>query len=280
MYTCAGEMVALLTQHGKERIIAPVLEPGLDCRIHHVTGFDTDQLGTFTRDTPRPGTQLDAARRKARTGMALSGLSLGMASEGSFGPDPYTGMFPWNLELLVWIDDRLGIEVVGMAQGAARSGHVLTGDWADIESFAVREDFPDHHVVLRPQSQDDPRIQKGIADWQRLRSSFAECLAQSNNQRVFAETDLRAFANPTRMQRIEEAARDLLQRLQSGCPACGSPGYWPTERQPGLPCADCGLPTTVYRSEAWTCVRCDHRSVKARTDRALAAPGECGRCNP
>jgi hypothetical protein len=280
MYTCAGHSVALLTQHGKEKVIAPVLEPGLDCRIRHVTGFDTDQLGTFTRDTPRSGTQLEAARRKARTGMELSGLPLGIASEGSFGPDPFSGLFPWNVELLVWIDDRLGIEVVGMAQGPARSGHLLTGDWQAVESFAGQGAFPDHHLVLRPQSQDDPRIHKGIADWRRLEAAFADCLAQSSNRRVFVETDLRAFANPTRMQRIEQAAHDLLKRLQSGCPACDAPGYWPTERQPGLPCADCGLPTTVYRSEVWTCVRCDHRYVKERTDRTLAEPGECSRCNP
>jgi hypothetical protein len=280
MYTCAGQSVALLTQHGKEKVIAPVLQPGLDCRIRHVTGFDTDQLGTFTRDTPRPGTQLEAARRKARTGMELSGLPLGVASEGSFGPDPFAGLFPWNLELMVWIDDRLGIEVVGTAQGPARSGHLLTGDWEAVRSFAEQVEFPRHHLVLRPEGQNDPRIHKGIADWRRLEAVFADCLAQSSNRQVFVETDLRAFANPTRMQRIEQAAHDLLKRLLSGCPACDSPGYWPTERQPGLRCADCGLPTTVYRSEVWTCVRCDHRCVKERTDRTLAEPGECSHCNP
>lgn len=272
--------MALLTQHGKETVIGPILEAGLDCRIRHVSGFDTDQLGTFTRDTPRPGTQLDAARRKARMGMELSGLPLGIASEGSFGPDPFTGLFPWNVELLVWIDDRAGIEVVGMAQAAARSGHLLTGDWPALESFAGQQAFPQHRLVLRPESQDDPRIHKGIADWPRLEAAFAECLAQANNRLVFVETDLRAFANPTRMEVIAQAARDLLRRLQSGCPVCDAPGYWVTERQPGLPCAACGLPTRSHRTEVWTCARCTHVSVKPRADRALADPGECDRCNP
>ena len=72
-----------------------------------MTGYDTDQLGTFTRDIPRPGSQLEAARRKARMGMSLSGLPVGLASEGSFAPDPFTGMFTWNVEMLVLIDDRL-----------------------------------------------------------------------------------------------------------------------------------------------------------------------------
>lgn len=98
-----GSRVALLTQHGKERVIASVLKPGLGCLIELVTGFDTDRFDTFTRETPRDGTQLEAARRKARKGMELAGASLGIASEGSFGPDPYTGMFPWNRESVVLI---------------------------------------------------------------------------------------------------------------------------------------------------------------------------------
>ena len=72
-----------------------------------------------------------------RMTQALMQMPLGLASEGSFGPDPFTGLFPWNIELLMWIDDELGIEVVGMAQGPGRSGHVLTGDWAALEAYAA-----------------------------------------------------------------------------------------------------------------------------------------------
>jgi len=275
-----GRRVAFLTQHGKAQVVAPVLEPGLGCFIKNVTGFDTDQLGTFTRNVPRRGSQIDAARRKARKGMELSGLSLGLASEGSFGPDPFSGMFPWNVELLVWLDDNLGIEVVGMAQGAALSAHLQSGDWVEVEAFAARVDFPSHQLVLRPQSQDDLRIHKGIADAGRLRASFDECLAQSSNRQVFVETDLRAFANPSRMKYIEQAARDLLQRMQSCCPDCQTPGYWVSERLPGLPCSDCGLPTASYCDEVWRCPSCQYQSVKARKDRAVAEPSHCSHCNP
>ena len=89
-----AQTVALLTQHGKEQVITPVLELLLGCRIERVSGYDTDLLGTFTRDVPRAGTQLEAARRKARVGMQLAGRPLGLASEGSFGPDPMLGVFP------------------------------------------------------------------------------------------------------------------------------------------------------------------------------------------
>jgi len=99
-----GRPVAFLTQHGKERMVAPVLQEGLGCQVELVGGFDTDQLGTFTREIPRAGTQLEAARAKAREGMRSSGRRLGLASEGSFGADPIVGFFAWNLEMLIWID--------------------------------------------------------------------------------------------------------------------------------------------------------------------------------
>jgi hypothetical protein len=275
-----AQRIALLTQHGKERVIAPVLEPALACQVERIDGYDTDQLGTFTRETPRPGTQLAAARRKARVGMELSGLPLGLASEGSFGPDPMTGMLPWNVELLVLIDDRLGIEIVGMAQGAAQSGHRHTGEWRVVELFAKREGFPEHRLVLRPQDQNDPHIVKGVADWQELRQAFEDCRAQAANGKVFVETDLRAFANPTRMQHIGEAAEDLLRRLKSTCPACGLPGFGVVERQRGLPCSACGTPTSIYRSEVWECPGCRHRATIIRQDLRLADPAYCPQCNP
>ena len=275
-----GSRVAMLTQHGKERVIAPVLEPGLGCSIELVTGFDTDQFGTFTRETPRNGTQLEASRRKARKGMELARASQGIASEGSFGPEPHTGMFPWNMELLVWIDDHMGIEVVGMAQGAAPNDHIQSGDWQAVADFAKRVGFPEHHLVLRPDGQSDTRICKDIADWTRLKTCFDSSLAHSRCDKVFVELDLRAFANPSRMKYIEQAANDLLQRLQSSCPACSAPGFWIGERQPGLPCASCRLPTHSYRSEVWTCLSCEHRRIAERTDRSAADPVHCASCNP
>lgn len=276
----AGQRLALLTQHGKEAVIAPVLEPALGCKVELVTGFDTDQLGTFTRDTPREGSQLEAARKKARIGMSLSGSPIGLASEGSFGPDPFTGLFTWNIEMLVLIDDRLQIEIVGIAQGPGRCGTLSTGDWAALEAFAATHDFPAHHLVLRPQHQEDARLHKGIADWATLKHTFEACKAKASNGQVFVESDLRAFANPSRMQQIGKAADDLLRRLQSLCPGCRTPGYWVTAQQAGLPCAGCGLPTSSYRSETWQCLRCEHSETRPRTDRQFAEPQHCSYCNP
>ncbi|WP_452085737.1 DUF6671 family protein [Bacillus cereus] len=113
-----------------------------------------------------------------------------------------------------------------------------------------------------------------------MRHCFDACQAQARNRQVFVETDLRAFANPTRMRLIEQAAQDLLQRLQSNCPACNAPGYWVTERIPGLTCSACGRPTASCRAEVWSCPRCEYQSRMSKATRALADPRHCAYCNP
>lgn len=276
----AESRVTLLTRHGKEGVIAPVLEPALGCRVELLTGYDTDLLGTFTRDIPRAGMQLEAARKKARIGMQLSGLPLGLASEGSFGPDPMVGMFPWNLEFLIFLDDERGLEVVGVAQGKANFSHLLTHDWAAAAACAQQAGFPAHHLVVRPEGEDDPRIRKGIATWLELETAFAWALAASASGRVFVETDMRADANPTRMDNIRLAAEDLANKLCSLCPACGTPAFWIVERVADLPCADCGAPTRETRAEIHGCPKCAHREIRERADRQYADPGRCDSCNP
>lgn len=276
----AESRVALLTQHGKEVVIASVLDTALGCRVERVSGYDTDLLGTFTRDIPRAGMQLEAARKKARIGMQLSGLPLGLASEGSFGADPFAGMFPWNVEFLIFIDDERGLEVVGVAQGKANFSHLLTADWAVAEAFAKQAGFPEHHLVVRPESEDDPRIRKGIAAWTELKAAFVSALAESSNGRVFVEIDVRAHVNPTRMDNIRLAADDLAKKLSSLCPGCGTPGFWIVERVAGLPCEDCGATTREIRAEILGCLKCGHRETREQTGRKYADPGRCDYCNP
>lgn len=276
----AGRCIAFLTQHDKERVVAPVLKASSGCRVERVAGYDTDQLGTFTRDIPRFGTQFDAARKKARIGMDLARSPLGLASEGSFGPDPFAGLFPWNVEILIFIDDELSIEVCGMFQGPCGGEHLRAANWPAVEAFARKAGFPAQQLVLRPDGENDPRIRKGIDGWPKLRASFAWAHRLSASGEVFVEYDLRAHAHPERMKNIRRAAEDLAVKLRSCCPACGTPGYALVERVAGLPCADCGAPTREPRAEVWGCVRCAHRDTRERIDPTAAEPGRCDWCNP
>ncbi len=275
-----GRAVALLTQHGKEQVIASVLGPALGCRVERVGGYDTDLRGTFTRDVPRAGTQIEAARKKARLGMELAGLPLGLASEGSFGPDPMAGMFPWNGELLLWIDDVHCLEVVAMAQGKANFSHLRARDWTAAEAFARQCGFPGQHLVLRPEGERDSCIRKGICSWAELKAGFTWAVERSASGVVFLETDVRAHANPTRLENIGLAAEDLATKLLCACPACGAPGFWIIERVPGLPCEDCGAPTREPHADVLGCVKCPHRVTRERTSTTTASAERCDHCNP
>lgn len=274
-----NQRVALLTQHGKEGVIGPTLEKLLGCCVEKVDGFDTDLLGTFTRDIAREGTQLDAARKKARIGMELSGCSIGIASEGVFGPDPFAFMLPGNRELLIWIDDRLGIEVVATSSGKTNLSHCLAESWEEVEDFARSAGFPEHHLVVRPVDENHPELRKGLEDWGSLKDAVTWALDLAPNRRAFIETDMRAFANPTRMENIRLAAENLAQRLTSLCPACGAPGFSLGGQVRGLPCEDCGSPTGQAKADVHRCVRCDHQLLVER-DREHAPARYCDYCNP
>lgn len=275
-----NRQVALLTQHGKEEVLAPTLQESLGCIVTKVEGYDTDLLGTFSRDIPRAGSQIEAARKKARKGMELSGLKLGLASEGSFGPDPFTGMFSWNVEILVWIDQENDLEIIAMSQGKTNMAHTSVLTWEQVESFADKARFPEHYLMIRPESEDDQRIRKGICKWDDLREAFIWAQEQSRNGSVFIETDMRAHANPTRMNMISRAADELAAKLSSVCPVCKAPGYWVVERISGLKCHRCGQPTHEMRAEVYGCCKCSYKTTIERTDKMYADPGHCDSCNP
>ena len=276
----SGRQVALLTKHGKQDLLRPILETALGCRLLHTEDFDTDQLGTFTRDINRHGSQLEAARRKAKIGMELTGAQLGIASEGAFGQDPFTGLISWNTEILLWVDDALGIEVTGIAHGPAQSMHREVKTLKELKIFANEAKFPAHHLVLRPDNQDHSEIYKNISDEQGLLKAFTSAKKKSPNRLVFVENDLRAFSNPTRQEIIRNAAKDLVQKLMSACPKCTAPGYWRKKRIPGMLCSFCHSKTHLTIAEVWQCTACSYEEQREINSNKLADPSKCDFCNP
>ena len=73
---------ALLTKHHKLALIAPALATA-GIQVRSTDAFDTDTLGSFSGETPRLQTPLECARTKARLAAELTGLPIGIGSEGS-----------------------------------------------------------------------------------------------------------------------------------------------------------------------------------------------------
>jgi hypothetical protein len=276
----AGLKASLLTQHGKESVICPQLADSNGLEVLHVDGYDTDKLGSFTRDIPRYGSQLDAARKKARVGMELSGSILGIASEGAFDNDPYTGMLPWNYELVILIDDTRNIELIGFFGGEAQSTSMQVSNWGELNALLSEAQFTTHQLVVRPDDEYHPECRKGIKDIDSLREAFDWATRLSKNGNVFVENDLRAHTNPTRMANILKATQDLSRKMNSLCPECKAPGFWVTERRKGLPCSHCDTPTNLPVANIWSCAKCMFTKEEVISGASKADPSKCQRCNP
>lgn len=271
--------ISLLTKHKKEKVIAPKFIKIFNAEIIHTDTFDTDELGTFTRDRARYGNQLDAARRKARIGMEITGLKYGIASEGSFISDPFIGLLPWNHEIIIFIDDILGIEIIGSSKSAAVSRQSKIRNWKELAKFARLNKFPTHHLVLRPDDENHPVFQKGISNRIILEESFNQAMKLSKTKKVYVEHDLRAHANPTRMKNIANATTDLIHKLKSLCPNCHTPGFQITKVKSGLPCAICDMETRETFEKIFTCNTCDYEKSEF-VKKEKADPAKCDFCNP
>ncbi len=276
----SGRKVSFLTQHGKDTLLSSLFDEKLGCEIVRADGFDTDQLGTFTRDINRPGSQLAAARIKAKKAIELTGHEFGLGSEGAFGADPVGGILPWNTEVLVWLERDSGLEVIGVAQGPGGGLHRNIKNLDELRDFAKLADFPNHGLVIMPNEQALSPIFKGIQDWTELEKAFFAAIDFAKLDQVFVEVDLRAHMNPTRQKMIFQAAEDLIKKLSSYCPECKASGYWKKERVSGLPCYSCSRPTRLPIANIWRCDACGFSERKEQLTVDRADPSKCDYCNP
>lgn len=278
-----GQRAVLTTMHGKEAVIAPVLRERLGLAVVTASAVDTDALGTFSGEVPRTGTMLEAAIAKARLGMAQSGLAIGMASEGSYGPHPYVPFMAGGIELMVLVDDTRGIVVAEhLVEDAPVFDHAFARTSGELGPFLERIGFPDHAVIVRP-AMDAPMhtVYKGLRRKGDLEAAVGACASLSGDGRALVQTDMRAHMNPTRMDSIRRLASALADRLARPCPACSAPGYGQVDVESGLPCEDCGAPSIMIRNWIFGCVACDHRERRPRPDGlAYAHPAHCPLCNP
>mgnify|MGYP000169655408 CR=1 FL=1 len=99
-----GLKAVIATKHQKEKLVQNPFARGLGLEVVVPEHLDTDILGTFTGEIPRPGTMDEVIVKKAKMGMEATGLSMGIASEGSFGPHPYIGFIAGDIEFLAFVD--------------------------------------------------------------------------------------------------------------------------------------------------------------------------------
>lgn len=283
LHPYTGKSGALATMHGKERAIAPAFADSVGLRLVVPNGLDTDVFGTFSGEIPRTGTMLEVAVRKARAGMALAGVKIAVASEGTFAPHAQIGILPAAIELMVLVDDERGAVISeSLVSLDTNFDRISAAPADDLSAFLERVKFPTHGIVVRPNvARDSWQVWKGLVSHGAVAEAVVRAAALSRDGAAIVETDMRAHFNPTRMASLGDLARRLAARVASLCPHCGSPGYDVVERKAGLACLDCGTPTLLVASEVLRCDVCGLREERAPPHGLPgAAPMHCPACNP
>jgi len=272
--------LVIATKHKKETVIAPLLEKALGVSCFTTENFDTDILGTFTGEIERGLDPITTVRQKCLMAMELTNCDLGLASEGSFGAHPSMFFIYADDEFLIFIDKKNNLEIVIRELSTAtnfNSKEIKTEE--ELLEFAHSVNFPSHGLILRKVKADNNDIIKGITDINHLKEAFHKLFDEFKS--VYAETDMRALYNPSRMKVIEDATQKLITKINSLCPQCSKPGFGITDAKRGLECSLCGSPTNTTLSYIYVCQHCNYTKEEMYPhQKTTEDPMYCDYCNP
>ena len=277
-----GQQIAFATMHKKERALLPFCQKILGADLVSCEkSLNTDLLGTFSGEIERKSGQREVLLEKCHLGIELSGFSLGLASEGSFGSHP-AFFLPSSYEMLAFVDQKREIEVVESRLFLHTNfAHKKCKNNEDLKEFLKIAKFPSHGLIVRPNLWEDKSVVfKGIQDFQELLQAIRICAKRSQDEVAHIETDMRAHMNPTRLFTIQKLGIRLFRRLARLCPACGTPGWPKSSVLRGLPCSFCYSETDLAKAHIWSCVKCSYAEQKNIQDRVYADPRYCSFCNP
>jgi hypothetical protein len=269
------KQICVATKHEKEKVIVPLFSNLFNCTFLF-SEIDTDLLGTFSGEIERTLSPYETAIEKCRMAFKTTDADFAIASEGSFGPHPSLFFVPADEEFLLFMsrDEQL---IIWAKHISTETNYNQIENPTDnqLSDFLEKVQFPSHKVIFKSNT----RIEKGIEELNILYQLIQESKLQ--NKPFSIETDMRAHCNPTRMKVIEETTVKLLEKLNSTCPSCETPGFSVQEVIKGLPCAQCGLKTESTLKHIKECTSCNHkeeilypRGIKTED------PMYCPFCNP
>ncbi|HEY0744768.1 MAG TPA: DUF6671 family protein [Chryseosolibacter sp.] len=258
----------------------PILRKHLGIAEVIVPQVDTDKFGTFSGEIERPSDPITTLRAKIHDALEIAGETLGIGSEGSFGPDPQMPFVQAHHEVVMLIDQANNLEIIEhVVSYGTFFGRSEVSQLKDLMDFADKAQFPSHGLILKQIKSDKViNITKGIVTWDLLYTVAQKYFTDDTS--LVVETDMRAHLNPSRMKVIAEVTDKLMANVNSLCPECQWPGFTALEFKPGLVCAQCGEPTKVFQSKIHRCGHCDYWCEELCTDGLHADPRFCDLCNP
>jgi hypothetical protein len=271
--------IGLTTIHGKELAVAPPFRRVLGAKVV-VAADDTDTLGTFSGEVPRPDALIETCTLKAELAFRSLDVDCAMASEGSYGPIARVPLVPGGVEIMTFIDRKRGVRIVE-ALGTHRTNWRLfrfrAGD-PDVPGAVKALGFPRFGVFVIS-STDPSRPVKDLATLGDVVAAVDREAARSAEGLAIVISDMRAHRNPMRMLVLRALSWKLAKRLQRLCPKCTAPGFGAVTSRRGLPCEGCGRPTHWIDVEIDGCSACGHAVARPRPDGRTAAPRiSCASC--
>lgn len=272
--------VAICSMHGKQHVMRPLITRYLGLEAASEVEINTDEFGTFTGEVERTSDPVTTLRNKILKGLHVSGLTLGIGNEGSFGPHPEMPFIPSDQEIVMLIDLENNIEIFDVVT-STNTNHAQKeiNSVKDIVEFAAQVNFPSHALILKQVKEEHViNLRKGILGWELLYTIMHQF--SGSDTKIIAETDMRAHLNPTRMKVIEQATESLLTKLINTCPECQWPGFACVKTKRGLTCSQCGAPTRLTLSKIYKCKSCDYTDERFYSEGQKAEPQYCDHCNP
>lgn len=273
-----GARIGLATIHDKQRAIAPAFRRVLGAEVV-VAPDDTDRLGTFSGEVPRPDALIETCLLKAELAFGSLDVDCALASEGSYGPIERVPLVPAGLEILAFIDRRRGVRLVETLvthRTNWRLHRFRAGDPA-VRGAIEALGFPRFGVFVISSSHPEAPV-KDLARLDDVVAAVDREARRSAEGEAIVIADMRAHRNPTRLRVLRALGHKLARRLERLCPACGAPGWGEIAVRRGLPCARCGQPTDWIAERIDGCAACGHTERRPRPDGRTAAPG-CPACS-
>jgi ribosomal protein L37E len=279
----ANQRIGLATMHAKELAVAPPFRRVLGAEIVAATQLDTDTLGTFSGEVPRPDALVETCALKAELAFRSLDVDCAMANEGSYGPIDAVPFVPSGIEIMAFLDRKRGIRIIETISTHRTNWRLLrfkAGD-PNIPKAVKAIGFPRYGVFVLCSSDMDHPIKTGLDTLDDVVSAMDQEANRSEDGLAVLIADMRAHRNPTRMRVLRALSWKLAKRLECLCPKCHAPGFGSIGNRRGLSCEDCGEPTHWVQFEIDGCSVCGYAESRPRKDgRTTAARLSCGSCNP
>lgn len=276
----ANVRIGLATIHAKELAIAPPFRRLLDADVVVAHGLDTDALGTFSGEVPRPDALVETCVIKAELAFRSLDVDCAIANEGSYGPIDRVPLVASGVEIMAFIDRKRGvrlIETLGTHRTNWRLRRFKAGD-PSVPAVVKAMGFPRYGVFVIA-SSDASRPVKDLSNMDEVVAAVNREANRSEDGLAIVIADMRANRNPTRMRVLRALSWKLAKRLERLCPKCQAPGFGVVGSRRGLPCEACGQPTHWVDFEIDGCSACGHAESRPRKDgRSTASKLSCKAC--